>query len=366
MQCKARTIVHQGGTSSGKTYTILQVLFLKAIEEPGCVITVAGQDIPNLKKGALRDALHIYHDSPQLKKEVSQFNSSDRIFTFKNGSLIEFNSYEDEQDAKSGKRDYLFVNEANGVPWEVYWQLAIRTFKQRFLDYNPTAQFWVHEKLIGKPDVALFISDYRDNPFLEPELRKEIERIEDDELWKVYARGKTGKLKGMIYPDWEMVEKNPIEDLVDEVIWGVDYGYTSDPTAIAKIYVQWPRTAFIEELAYKPGINEHIIKHILENAGWNNDADIYCDHDLDKVSQLRRLGVGIKPARKGEGSVRNGILKVREFKIYYSNRSVNLHSERMGYRWEYVGETPTNKPEESPDHLLDAIRYALYTHYFGD
>lgn len=341
--------------NSGKTYTILQVLFVKCIEENGIVVTVCGQDIPNLKKGALRDALRIYNSSPELKKCVADFNKSDRIFSFKNGSLMEFNSYEDEQDAKSGKRDYLFVNEANGVPWEIYWQLQIRTFKQRYLDYNPHSGFWVHDKLIGKPGVQLFISDYRDNPFLEPELRREIEMISDDEMWKVYARGKTGNLKGTIYPDWQVIEKFPDDD-IEEMIWGIDYGYTVDPTAIVKIGISKTqhRTVYIDEIAYKPGIDEFQIRDVLIAAGYSANDDIYSEHDKEKVTQLRCLGLSVLLALKGEGSVSNGILKVKHFRVFYTMRSINLHMERLRYKWEYVGDTPTNKPDKSPDHCFVA------------
>lgn len=341
------------------------MLFVKALEEP-VVITVVGQDIPNLKKGAFRDAQTIYYGSPYLKKAFYTPNLSDRIFQCKaNGSIIEFNSYQDAQDAKSGKRDYLFANEADGIPFEIYWHLHIRTKKQRYIDYNPTVKFWVHEKFIDQPGVVRFISDYRDNPFLDDEQKKEIEAIEDDEMWKVYARGATGKLKGMIYPEWEIVDEFP-SDKVDEVIWGIDYGYTVDPTAIVKIGIIKPRTLFVEEIAYSPGISEQNIKLFMENAGWDNDADLYSEHDKEKVGQLRRLGMSVRMAIKGEGSEKNGILKVKEFKVYYTRRSIHLHAERMSYRWEYVGDIPTNKPEKSENHLLDAIRYAVYTHFYGD
>jgi len=126
----AQVVVNQGGTSSGKTYAILQALFCLACTQPKVVITVVGQDIPNLKAGALRDALSIYHSLPILQKLVKSYNRTERVFEFTNGSIIEFNSYDNWQDAKSGKRDYLFINEANGIPWDVYTELSLRTKKR--------------------------------------------------------------------------------------------------------------------------------------------------------------------------------------------------------------------------------------------
>jgi phage terminase large subunit len=139
----AHVVINQGGSSSGKTYAIEQVLFCLACQTSKLVITVVGQDIPNLKAGAIRDALNIYHTSPTLQAIVKSYNKTDRIFEFSNGSIIEFKSYDNAQDAKSGKRDYLFVNEANGISWDVYTELALRTKQRVFIDYNPNSGFWV-------------------------------------------------------------------------------------------------------------------------------------------------------------------------------------------------------------------------------
>ena len=121
----AKINVNQGGTSSSKTYSIMQLLFYKAVYEPGKVITVTGESIPNLKKGAYRDSETIYTRSKYLQSQISFWTKSDRIIYFKNGSLIEFVSNLNEQSAKNGKRDYLFCNEANGISWLIFFQLAI-------------------------------------------------------------------------------------------------------------------------------------------------------------------------------------------------------------------------------------------------
>ena len=152
-------VINQGGTSSGKTYSLLQVLACKAAEQPNQVITIVGQDIPNLKSGAIRDFESILNN-PFFRSMIKSINITNREYRLHNGSLIEFKSFDNEQDAKSGKRDYLFMNEANGIPYSVYDQLQIRTTKQVFIDYNPTFAFWVHDKLIGSSDkVEVFISN---------------------------------------------------------------------------------------------------------------------------------------------------------------------------------------------------------------
>lgn len=227
LNSKGKTVINQGGTSSGKTFSILQVLFSIAVSEAKQIITVVGQDMPNLKVGAIRDANDIVGNSEQLKSLLAKpFNKSDKIFEFKSGSIIEFKSYDNFQDAKSGKRDYLFCNEANGIPFPIYSELDLRTRKKTFLDYNPNAEFWVHEKLIGQPDVELIISDHRHNPFLSQAQREKIEGLKekDYELWRVYARGLTGKIEGLIFRNWSLCEAIPID--AKYIGSGMDFGFT--------------------------------------------------------------------------------------------------------------------------------------------
>jgi phage terminase large subunit len=231
-------VVNQGGTSSGKTYAIAQVLFTLACQAKRQVITIAGQDIPNLKAGAMRDAQSIVNHNTHLQSMIRAFNKSDRVYEFHNGSIIEFKSYDDAQDAKSGKRDYLFINEANGFSWDVYNELALRTRKRIFLDYNPNAAFWVHDKLIGKNDVQLLISDHRHNPFLDDKIHQKIENIrqEDEEQWKVYARGLTGKVTGLVFTNWLLCDAIPLH--AKRLAYGLDFGYTNDQTGLLEVFLQ--------------------------------------------------------------------------------------------------------------------------------
>ena len=255
-------VINQGGTSSGKTYAIEQVLFCLAAETENQVITVVGQDIPNLKAGALRDAQAIFNESVILKSLVKSVNHADRIFNFHNGSIIEFKSYSNAQDAKSGKRDYLFVNEANGITWEVYSELALRTKKRVFIDYNPNTGFWVHEKLIGKPGVQLLISDHRHNPFADDRIRIKVEALksQDIELWKVYARGLTGKIEGLVFNNWYVCEAIPPDARL--IAAGLDFGFTNDQTGCLLVYKQ-NGELWINELFYQTGLTNTDISQML-------------------------------------------------------------------------------------------------------
>ena len=221
---QARIFVNQGGTSSGKTYCIMQRLISIAVNE-AAIITVAGQDLPNLKVGAMRDTETIFADSEWLQGFFA-WNRSENNIKGQNGSLIEFKSYDGEQDAKNGKRDYLFVNEANGITYGIYWQLAIRTRKQVFIDYNPSARFWVHEQVLGSDGVKLIISDHRSNMFLSEEEHRRIEGISDPELWKVYARGRTGSITGLVFQRFNVVDDLPPASEWKMHGYGLDFGFT--------------------------------------------------------------------------------------------------------------------------------------------
>lgn len=220
-----RFIVNQGGTSSGKTYTIMQRLVVLAISHPRCIITVAGQDLPNLKVGAMRDLETIISGSAWLSKWFTE-NRSNNTWRGQNMALIEFKSYDSAQDAKNGKRDYLFVNEANGISYEIFWQLQIRTRKQVFIDYNPSARFWAHDNIIGREDAKLIISDHRANKFLSEDEHRKIEEIDDEQLWRVYARGLTGKIEGLIFTKWDVVDKMPPLDECKLQCFGLDFGFS--------------------------------------------------------------------------------------------------------------------------------------------
>lgn len=358
-------VVNQGGTSSGKTYSIMQLLFTIAMMNSMLVITVVGQDVPNLKKGAYRDAKTIYRKSSDLQKWFYKPNESERIFTCINGSCIEFTSYQDEQDARSGKRDYLFVNEANGISYAIYQQLAIRTRKRIFIDYNPSSRFWVHEELIGKPGVKLIISDHRHNPFLSKEEHLKIESIDDLEFFKVYARGKTGKLQGLVYSSWNIVEDMPRSYKYRWI--GLDFGFVNDPTAMTDVRLSGGEL-WIDELIYEKGMLNSDIAKEASLLGITRYIDIIADSAEPKsIAEIKAHGFKVEPALKGPDSIKSGIDILKRYKLNITRRSANIRDEIGKYRWKIDkdGKT-TNTPVDMFNHALDSVRYValnkLYVH----
>lgn len=352
-----RTFVNQGGTSSGKTYTLMQVLIYFALVDNGCVITIAGQDLPNLKVGAMRDAKTIINNNDWLRNYF-KFNESSSFFQGLNGSIIEFKSYQNEQDAKNGKRDYLFLNEANGVSFAIFWQLSIRTRKKVYIDYNPSERFWAHNELIGREGVKLIISDHRGNPFLTEEEHERIENIEDEELHKVYARGLTGKLSGVIFPNFAIVDELPNNDEWKLFGFGLDFGFTNDPTALVKVVLAHGEL-YVDLLIYETGLTNPKIAEKAKAEGVTRKTQIVADSAEPKsIAELNNLGLWVVPALKGKDSILLGIDILQRYKINVTRRSTALIEELQSYKWEENKDgKKTNKPIDDFNHAIDALRY---------
>lgn len=358
MNSRKRIKVNQGGSSSGKTYSIMQVLFILAMQTCGQVITVVGQDIPNLKKGSYRDATTIRKNSKILQQWFPKVNEGERIFYCINGSIIEFCSFKDGQDAKNGKRDYLFVNEANGVSWEIYWQLAIRTRVGIFIDYNPSARFWVHEQLIGRHDVELIISDHRQNHYLTEQLHNMIEGIEDDELWKVYARGATGSISGLVFSHYNIVEALPPREEWKMSVYCLDYGFTNDPTTLQHLVLAHGEI-WTDELIYSTGMTNPMIAERAKALGLTRADTIIADSAEPKSNaELRSMGLNVQGCVKGADSIKNGIDILKRYVWNVTRNSTGIRKELQNYKWKVTKDgVTTNQPVDCFNHGIDAVRY---------
>lgn len=359
MEAQEDTIVNQGGTSSSKTYSIIECLFTHCFEQENIVCTVAGQDLPNLKVGAIRDASDIVQHSPVLKEVIDVYNKSEFTYYFKNGSILEFKSYKDEQDSKSGKRDYLFVNEANGFKKKSFEQLHLRTKKKTYVDYNPDAEFWVHEDLIGKPNVKLIISDHRHNQYVPQKIRDKIEGLkeQDEEMWKVYARGLTGKIEGLIFRNYNRVSGIPFGATL--IADGLDFGFTNDPTAFLQVY-ELSGELYISELVYETGLTNDAIAGEFQHNSISRHEEIIADSAEPKsIQELRNYGYNVVHALKGPDSVKASINILKKYNLNITENSTGLLKEIKQYKWKIDKKTgkSLNEPVDFMNHSIDALRY---------
>jgi len=359
-ESEADIVVNQGGTSSGKTYAILQVLFSLAINTQS-TITVVGQDIPNLKVGALRDALDIINADEVIQQQLVSYNRSERVMTFVNKSVIEFNSYDNDQDAKSGKRDYLFINEANGIPYIVFEQLHLRTRVRTYIDYNPDTSFWVHEKVIPQATTQLIISDHRHNPFLTAKIREKIEGLKDKDLdlWKVYARGRTGRVEGLVLKKW-YITKESFEDK-KLLGYGLDFGFTNDPTSLIEVRTQ-DGELWVREVIYETGLTNPDISNEMDRLKVSRSSLIVADSAEPKsIEELRRMRWTVDGVKKEKDSVNFGLSLLKGYSINVHADSKNLIKELSSYKWKLDRDNNTlNVPVDKDNHAIDALRYLVY------
>lgn len=371
-------IVAQGGTSSSKTISILQILAEKAIQEPGAVITVVGQDLPNLKRGALRDFKSLINKSDPLKLFITNPKAKEGPFEFTNGSLVEFVSLGSAQDAKSGKREYAFFNEANGIPYDIFLEIEQRIKKLTFIDYNPTAKFWVHTEVLPLPKVHGFISTFMHNEYIDP---KTVSRIKSyytkwkqtgQEYWRnkwlVYGLGKTGIVDGIVFPEWDVIDQFPELSQLSNFGYGLDFGFANDPMAIVKCGNLKGSNRFIgQEILYETGINAYSLDELFPQLGINKTDPIVADSaNLDAIDWLAKKGWNIIPADKPPGSIKQGIELVNQLGISVVRGSRNFIHELGSYVYKTrAGLLDKNVPVDKDNHLLDAMRmwnrFALLT-----
>jgi len=355
---KKRLRIVQGGTSSSKTFTILPFLIQYAVQCPKSEISVVSESIPHLKRGALKDFLKIMDWTGNMNH--NNFNKSNLTYKFSNGSYIEFFSADQPDKLRGARRDILFINECNNVDFESYQQLAIRTKKFIYLDYNPTNEFWVHTELIGSDIADFLILTYKDNEALDNAIVKEIERAKEkaktssywENWWNVYGLGQIGSLEGVIFNNWKTIDTIPSEARL--IGYGLDFGYTNDPTAIIEIY-KYNNERIVNEICYNKGLsNSQIAKYI------NTKLPCYCDSAEPKsIAELRIYGVNAHGVTKGSDSINFGIQIMQEESYLVTTKSLNLINELRKYAWDKDKRTGAklNKPIDAWNHGIDSFRY---------
>jgi phage terminase large subunit len=354
---KKRIKIIQGGTSAGKTYGILPILITKAATYPKTEISVVAETIPHLRRGALKDFLRIMKDTGRYFDE--RFNKSLLRYEFANGSYIEFFSADDSSKLRGARRDVLYINECNNVTFESYNELAIRTKKAIYLDFNPANEFWVHTELKDEADSDFLILTYKDNEALDNSIVQQIEknRLKAEtsaywaNWWRVYGLGEIGMLEGVIFSNWKTIDILPKEANLIGI--GLDFGYTNDPTAIIEIY-NYNGQRIINELKYQTGMLNSDIANALPK-----HVPVYADSSEPKsIEEIKRYGITIKGVTKGKDSINYGIDVMQRNEYLVTSNSTNLIKELRAYCWNTDKQgTRLNKPIDTNNHGIDALRY---------
>lgn len=354
-----RIIINQGGQHSSKTYSILQlIIFLAQIVE-NKVFTIAAESIPFLKTGALRQFLEIMMENEIF--DVECWNATERIYKM-GSNVIEFKGYDVSSKALGAKRDFLFINEAINVDWDTFSNLEARTNVCTFLDYNPSYQFWAHEKLIEtkRDDVAFIKSTFRDNPYLPEKIIQSIEQYQftDPNRWQVMGLGELGSSEGLVFNNWSIVDD--WFTLTGSTAYGMDFGFSNDPSTVVGVTKPLKENIIlVDEIFYQTEMTNSDISLMMEQNDMRKHRDeIFCDSAEPKsIEELKRRGWRTKPVLKGKDSINSGIGLLKQYKILVTRRSINLIRELRQYQWvkDRNGKM-TNRPS-GPDHAIDALRY---------
>lgn len=348
----------QGGTSSGKTFAVLPILIDIAAKNPLSEISVVAESIPHLKRGAMKDFKKIMIDTGRWVD--SRWNATDFKYNFINGSQIEFFSADNDSKLRGARRDYLYMNEANNMTFHAYTELASRTKQGVYLDWNPVNEFWFHTDLQNDSDVDFIIVTYEDNEACPESALNFILKAKDkattstywDNWYKVYGLGQIGTLDGVIFNNWQPIDTIPNDARL--VGYGLDFGYSNDPTAIVEIY-KWNDKRIVNEICYqKELINSQISKFI------TSKMPVYCDSAEPKsIAELTKLGVRAFGVTKGGDSINFGIQTMQSQDYLITKQSTNLINELRKYAWDKDKKTGAtlNKPIDMYNHAIDAFRY---------
>lgn len=319
------------------------------------VTSIVSESFPHLQRGAIRDFLSILEEQEYFRP--TRWNKTDHTYTFETGSIIEFFSVDQAGKVRGPRRDRLFINEANNISYETFEQLEIRTKQFIILDWNPVSEFWFYTELQGKRDDLEHITlTYKDNEALDPSIVATIEQRKGRSgWWKVYGEGQLGEVEGKIYVGWQILDELPHQARLER--YGLDFGYTNDPTSIVGIYY-YNGGYVLDECLYARGYSNRQIAETLLNL--KKGLIIADSAEPKSIDEIRGYGLNIQPATKGPGSVLQRIQMMQDQQISVTKQSVNIIKEYRNYLWETDNDGKVlNVPEHMFSHSMDAASYGL-------
>jgi len=295
--------------------------------------------------------------------DVNKHNKSEHIYSFDNGSIVEFFSVDDEQKIRGRKRDLAWCNEANELYYDDFTQLNMRTEGKLIFDYNPSeSNSWLYE--LPSDESILIKSTYKDNPFLSESIKKQIEDLKrtDEAQYQIYALGEKAISKSNIYSNWTFVKHRPAK--FTSFVYGLDFGY-NHPTALVRVYWR-DKDLYIEPVIYESYLTTTDLIARMDQLGIDKSINILADYSRPEIiAEIDRAGYYIENANK---VVKQGINNIKSFGIFCEDHP-QLKKEYENYKWKKIGDTITDEPVKLWDDAMDAIRYAA-THikeeYFTD
>ena len=345
-----RFIINEGGSRSSKTYSLCQLMIIYCLQNNNKVVSVIRKTFPALRATVLRDFIEILKDIGLYKQEAH--NKSEHIYTFANGSMIEFFSVDNEQKIRGRKRDIAWLNEANELYFDDYTQINMRTEDKLIFDYNPSdSASWLYE--LPKDESTLIKSTYRDNPFLPDSIKAQIEDLKrtDEALYQIYALGEKAVSKSNIYSNWSFVTHRPARFV--KYVYGIDFGY-NHPTALIRVYY-CDNDIYIEPVIYESYLTTTMLIEKLGTLGIEQTVTILADYSRPEIIQEMNIaGYDVQNANK---VVKKGIDNLKTFGVICQDDKA-IRREYENYKWKKIGDQILDEPVKLFDDAMDAIRYA--------
>ena len=358
---EARFIINEGGSRSSKTYSLCQLIMVYCLQNPQKVVSIIRKTFPALRATAMRDFLEVLKEAGIYEK--TNHNMSEHIYTFSNGSIVEFFSVDDEQKIRGRKRHVAWCNEANELFLDDFTQLNMRTEQKLIFDYNPSdSTSWLYE--LPKDESILIKSTYRDNPFLPDTIKRQIEDLKrtDEALYQIYALGEHAISKSNIYSNWTFLPHRPAR--FTQFVYGLDFGY-NHPTALMRVY--WhEKDIFIEPVIYESYLTTSNLIDRMASLDVEKETEIIADYARPEIiAEMNNAGYNVRNANK---VVKKGIDNVKTFGVF-AMADKHLEKEYQNYKWKKIGDQITDEPVKLFDDAMDAVRYAttyIKEQYFTD
>jgi phage terminase large subunit len=345
-----RFIINEGGSRSSKTYSLCQLMIIYCLQNNNKVVSVIRKTFPALRATVLRDFIEILKEIGLYKQEAH--NKSEHIYTFANGSMVEFFSVDDEQKIRGRKRDIAWCNEANELYFDDFNQLNMRTEDKLIFDYNPSdSASWLYE--LPAEESIKIKSTYKDNPFLPDSIKAQIEDLKrtDEALYQIYALGEKAISKSNIYSQWTFVAHRPSKFV--KYVYGLDFGY-NHPTALMRVYY-CDNDIYIEPVIYESYLTTTMLIEKLATLGIEQTVTILADYSRPEIIQEMNIaGYDVQNANK---VVKKGIDNLKTFGVFCQDDKA-IRREYENYKWKKIGDFITDEPVKLFDDAMDAIRYA--------
>ena len=345
-----RFVINEGGSRSSKTYSLCQLIIIYCLQNNNKVVSIIRKTFPALRATVMRDFIEILKELNIYS--MDDHNKSEHIYTFSNGSIVEFFSVDDEQKIRGRKRDIAWCNEANELYFDDFTQLNMRTESKLIFDYNPSeSTSWLYE--LPTEESVLIKSTYRDNPFLPQSIRAQIEDLKrtDEALYQIYALGEKAISKSNIYSNWSFIPHRPARFV--NYVYGLDFGY-NHPTAMMRVY--WcDNDIYIEPVIYESYLTTPMIIDRMQSFNVEKTITIVADYARPEIiRELNNAGYDVQNANK---VVKKGIDNIKTFGVLCQDDK-DIKKEYENYKWKKVGDMITDEPVKMWDDAMDAIRYA--------